>query len=165
MPDPIDRLLVKLLVILHSSLNEDSLFSLMYCLPGCGRSYLSCWVFCPVCFTKRLCVLSSCLLHQTTLCVILTRPLDLSSALSALWLVRCKSLCWHRAMRKRLGIECIECCLLSGACTFSEEKVFLSGCSVAPEPLAFRNEELEGPLEFSFGWLVLASFFVSGVSF
>ena len=96
----------------------------------------------------------SSLLHKTTLCVILTRPLDLSSALSALWLVRCKSLCWHRAMRKRLGIEC---CLLSGACTFSEEKVFLSGCSVAPEPLAFRNEELEGLLEFSFGWLVLAS--------
>ena len=94
----------------------------------------------------------SFLLHKTTLCVILTRPLDLSSALSALWLVRCKSLCWHRAMKKWLGIEC---CLLSGACTFLRKKY--SYLDVAPEPLAFRNEELEGLLEFSFGWLVLAS--------
>ena len=57
-------------------------------------------------------------------------------------------------MRKRLGIEC---CLLSGACTFSEEKVFLSGCSVAPEPLAFRNEELEGLFRVQF-WLTSFGF-------
>ena len=106
----------------------------------------------------------SFLLHKTTLCVILMRPLDLSStflfflfcdpssALSTLWLARCKSLCWHRAMKKWLGIEC---CLLSGACTFLRKKY--SYLDVAPEPLAFRNEELEGLLEFSFGWLVLAS--------
>ena len=64
----------------------------------------------------------SSLLHKTTLCVILTRPLDLSSALSA---------------------------PLSGACTFLRKKY--SYLDVAPEPLAFRNEELEGLLEFSFG--------------
>ena len=39
--------------------------------------------------------------------------------------------------------------LLSGACTFLRKKY--SYLDVAPEPLAFRNEELEGLLEFSFG--------------
>ena len=112
----------------------------------------------------------SFLLHQTTLCVILTRPLDLSStflfflfcdpssALSTLWLARCKSLCWHRAMKKWLGIEC---CLLSGACTFlrkklpfewrlyfSEEKVFLSGCS--PRASCFSERRAGGSFEVQF---------------
>ena len=105
------------------------------------------------------------LLHKTTLCVILTRPLDLSSALSALWLVRCKSLCWHRAMKKWLGIEC---CLLSGA-YFSEEKVFLSGCS--PRASCFSERRAGGSfgVQFrltSFGLIVglkrLFSYFALG---
>ena len=64
---------------------------------------------------------------------------------------------------KRLGIEC---CLdklrypsafLSGACAFLRKKY--SYLDVAPEPLAFWNEELEGLLKLNFGRLVL------GVSF
>ena len=48
-------------------------------------------------------------------------------------------------MRKQLGIECIECCLLSGACAFLRKKYsYLDVLDVAPEPLAFRIEELEG---------------------
>ena len=67
---------------------------------------------------------------------------------------------------KRLGIEC---CLdklwhpnafLSGACAFLRKKYsYLDVLDVAPEPLAFRNEELEGLLKLNFGRLVL------GVSF
>ena len=64
---------------------------------------------------------------------------------------------------KRLGIEC---CLdklrhpsafLSGACAFLRKKY--SYLDVAPEPLAFQNEELEGLFKLNFGRLVL------GVSF
>ena len=84
---------------------------------------------------------------------------------------------------KRLGMECcfdklrhpsaflsgrlgMECCFdklwhpsafLSGACVFLRKKY--SYLDVAPEPLAFRNEELEGLLKLNFGRLVL------GVSF
>ena len=46
---------------------------------------------------------------------------------------------------------------MSGACTFLRKKY--SYLDVAPEPLAFRNEELEGLLKLNFGRLVL------GVSF
>ena len=46
---------------------------------------------------------------------------------------------------------------MSGACAFLRKKY--SYLDVAPEPLAFRNEELEGLLKLNFGRLVL------GVSF
>ena len=64
---------------------------------------------------------------------------------------------------KRLGIEsCFDklrhpSAFLSGACAFLRKKY--SYLDVAPEPLAFRNEELEGLLKLNFGRLVL------GVSF
>ena len=64
---------------------------------------------------------------------------------------------------KRLGMECCfdklwhPSAFLSDACAFLRKKY--SYLDVAPEPLAFRNKELEGLLKLNFGRLVL------GVSF
>ena len=106
------------------------------------------------CSTKQLCVLSW---RDPSICRVLF--FSSSFVIRRVLCPRCDlldvNLCVDTAlMKKWLGIEC---CLLSGACTFLRKKY--SYLDVAPEPLAFRNEELEGLLKFNFGWLVL------GVSF
>ena len=138
----------------------------MYSLPGCGRSYLTCWVLGLVFVSapqKQLCALSwrdpsicrvlffsSSFVIRRVLCPCYDL-LDVNLCVDNLSSALCKNdSAWNVALTN-FGIRVLFWVALV---LFWRKKY--SYLDIAPEPVAFRNEELEGLLKFSFGRLVLA---------
>ena len=147
------------LVISRSSLNEDSLFLLMYSLPGCGRSYLTCWVLCPVFVSAPQ--------NNSLRCPDETpRFVEYFSFLPLLWSVECfvhamtsldvdlcvdnlsPALCKTTRHRKLLWQTSASECFLEWRLCFSKEKVFLSRCS--PRASCFSEWRAGGSFEAQF---------------
>ena len=155
MPDLIEHPLV----ILHSFLNEDSLFLLMYSLPGCDWSYLTCWVLCPVFVSapqKQLCVLSwrdpsicrvlffsSSFVIRRVLCPCYDL-LDVDLCVNNLSPALCKTTRYRMLPRQTSASECF----LEWRLCFCEEKVFLSGCS--PRASCCSERSAGGSFEVKF---------------